>query len=224
MAGSVARVLVADDEASQRYVLRQYLRAAGFEVVEAADGHEARVKIDAGEVDAALVDIMMPGLDGFEVVRAARRRSAIPILFVTARAEESQRVAGLELGADDYIVKPFSAAEVVARVRANLRRAEGRIGGEQVLRYREVVVDVEARRCSRHGRPVELTRREFDLLAALVERPGRVHTREQLLERVWGTPYLTEKTVDVHVAGLRRKLGEGFRVSAVRGVGYRLEP
>lgn len=217
------RVLVADDERSQRFVLSQYLQAAGFQVVEATDGQEALAAIRGDAADAALIDIMMPGLDGFELVRIARQQSAIPILFVTARQEEAQRIVGLELGADDYITKPFSPAEVVARLRAHLRRAEGLLGRESLLRHGPIEADRETRRCYVRDAPVELTRREFDLLVALLERPGAVRTRSQLLSTVWGTEYLSEKTVDVHISALRRKLGDAFRVRSLRGIGYRLE-
>src|ERR1700694_1177380 len=217
------RVLVADDEAAIRRVLSLYLTQADFEVVEAADGARALALLLSGDVDAALIDVMLPELDGFEVVRRARLRSTIPMLFLTAKGEETQRVAGLELGADDYIVKPFFAHEVVSRVRAHLRRATGFDDVSTTLRRGWVEVDVQQRRVTIGSDPVELTRREFDLLVVLVQHPGQVFGRAQLLERVWGSTFFTLKTVDVHISALRRKLGGALRITALRGVGYRLE-
>ena len=218
-----ACALVADDEKALRRLLRLYLGKEGFTVVEAADGLEAIARIHAGGIDVALVDVMLPELDGFEVVRRIRRESSIPVILITARGEEVNRVTGLELGADDYVVKPFSAPEVVARVRAQLRRMRGFAPADSILRSGEVELDRLERTCRVRGEPVELTRREFDLLAVLLDQAGRVQTREQLLEAAWGTSFLSEKTVDVHVASLRRKLGEAIEISALRGVGYRLE-
>ena len=221
---AVARVLVVDDEYPLRRLLRGYLERDGFAVAEADNGLDALGLLQRGSVDLALVDVMLPELDGFELVRRIRQESTIPIILLTARGEETARVAGLEVGADDYVVKPFSAPEVVARVRAHLRRAKGfEHAGEEIARAGSIEVQLAARRCRVNGQEVELTRREFDLLARLVRAPGRVHTREELLESVWGSEYLSPKTVDVHVAGLRRKLGGALEIRALRGVGYRLE-
>jgi DNA-binding response OmpR family regulator len=220
---SGARVLVVDDEQSLRRLLRLYLEKEGYEVVEADDGLDALSLLRRGGIDVALVDVMLPDLDGFEVLRRIRTESGIPIILLTARGEESQRIAGLELGADDYVVKPFSTPEVVARVRAQLRRARGDFGAQEPIRVGRVELDEEARRVTVDGREVELTRREFDLLTALLRDPDRVHTRDGLLEQVWGSTYLQPKTVDVHIAGLRRKLGDAVRIRSLRGVGYRLE-
>jgi DNA-binding response OmpR family regulator len=218
------RVLVVDDERSIRRLLASYLKAAGMSVTEAADGEAALGVLRARGADLALVDVMLPGLDGFDVVRQARVFTDIPILLVTARGEEAQRVAGLELGADDYVVKPFSAPEVVARVRAHLRRRHSSAAVEDPLQLGALQIDPTARRCLVDGIEIELTRREFDLLLALAEQPGRVLTRTHLLDAAWGTTFVGEKTVDVHLASLRRKLGDSLKVSAVRGIGYRLEP
>ncbi|HET9720326.1 MAG TPA: response regulator transcription factor [Solirubrobacteraceae bacterium] len=220
---TAARVLVVDDEHALRRLLRLYLEKEGYEVVESGDGLDALSRLRSGGIDLALVDVMLPELDGFEVVRRIRTESGIPIILITARGEEAQRITGLELGADDYVVKPFSAPEVVARVRAQLRRARGHFGGLEPLRIGAVELDDEARRVTVNGREVELTRREFDLLAALLRDPGRAHTRDTLLEQVWGSTFLQPKTVDVHIAGLRRKLGDAVKISSLRGVGYRLE-
>ena len=221
---SAARVLVVDDEHALRRLLRLYLEKEGYNVVEADDGLDALSLLRRGGIDLALVDIMLPELDGFELVRRIRVESGVPIILVTARGEEGHRVAGLELGADDYVVKPFSAPEVVARVRAQLRRANGLLGERGPLRHGRIELDEQGRRVSIDGGEVQLTRREFDLLAALMRDPERVHTRGALLELVWGSVYLQPKTVDVHIAGLRRKLGDALRIRALRGVGYRLEP
>ena len=228
--GQPARVLVVDDEAAERYLVGQYLRQEGYLVEEAVDGTQALECVRRCPVDLALVDVMMPGVDGFEFVRSLRGSSDIPVIFVTARGEETQRVAGLELGADDYVVKPFSPAELVARVRAHLRRSQGLLGGDDekgeqaVLSAAGISVSRDERRCYLHGETVELTRREFDLLVELIDHPGQVRTRGQLLAAAWGETFLGEKTVDVHLAALRRKLGDELRVTALRGVGYRLEP
>lgn len=219
-----ARVLVVEDEAPLRRLLRHYLDREGFAVLEAENGLDALSLVRSGGVDLALVDVMLPELDGFELVRRIRRVSTLPIILLTARGEEASRVAGLEVGADDYVVKPFSAPEVVARVRAQLRRAAG-FGEEEggMLRVGSVELDRLARRCRIDGREVDLTRREFDLLATLMQKPDRARSREELLQLAWGSTFLSEKTVDVHVAALRRKLGDAVRIDALRGVGYRLE-
>lgn len=218
-----ATVLIVDDEQSLRQLLRLYLAKEGFCVLEASTGGEALTLLRRGEADVAIVDVMLPGLDGFEVVRRIRQQSAMPIILLTARGEETNRIVGLEVGADDYVVKPFSVPEVVARVRAQLRRAKGFSELPAMLRMGEVALDRTGRCCWRGEEPVELTRREFDLLAMLLAGPGRVYTRDQLLEAVWGSPFVSAKTVDVHVAGLRRKFGDALRITTVRGVGYRLE-
>jgi DNA-binding response OmpR family regulator len=222
MAGE--RVLVVDDELPLRRLLRLHLAKEGYTVLEAATGREALDHFRNGGVDVALVDVMLPEIDGFELVRLMRRSSTVPIILVTARGEETSRVAGLEVGADDYVVKPFSAPEVVARVRAQLRRAQGFAAEGPTLRGGRVEVDTLARRCLVEGEEIELTRREFDLLVTLLEHPSQVLSRLQLLQAAWETAYLSEKTVDVHVSSLRRKLGDAVSIVAVRGVGYRLDP
>ena len=220
---NAARILVVEDEPSIRRLVRLYLAKAGFAVEEAGTGAQALAVLRRGHIDLALIDVMLPEVDGFEVVRQARRSSSIPIILLTARGEEASRVAGLELGADDYVVKPFLAHEVVARVRAQLRRARGFAAEPAPLRVGPVELDRRSRRCTIGGAGIELTRREFDLLETLLASPGRVYTRDQLLDEVWGSRFVTEKTVDVHVVGLRRKLGSALRISTLRGVGYRLD-
>jgi DNA-binding response OmpR family regulator len=220
------RVLVVDDEPALRRLLRAYLVRAGFEVVEARDGREALFELDRSAPDAAIVDVMLPQLDGFEVVRRLRARSAIPVLMLTAKDAETDRVTGLELGADDYVVKPFSAPEVVARLRAHLRRDRGLVGDDDddgSIVLGDLHLDLIGRRCWTREGEVGLTRREFDLLAALALAPGRVLTRAHLLESVWETAFVSPRTIDVHVAALRRKLGDAVTITAVRGVGYRLD-
>lgn len=220
---NAARILVVDDELSLRRLMRLYLGKAGFAVQEASTGSQALAALRRGDIDLAIVDVMLPEVDGFEVVRQARRNSSIPIILLTARGEEASRVAGLEVGADDYVVKPFLAHEVVARVRAQLRRARGFDADAATLRVGLVELDRRARRCTIGGAGVELTRREFDLLETMLASPGRAFTRDQLLDEVWGSRFVSEKTIDVHIVGLRRKLGGALRISTLRGVGYRLE-
>jgi DNA-binding response OmpR family regulator len=218
-----ASILVVDDEPNLRRMLRSYLRNAGFVVLEAGNGPDALALLRGEQIDLALVDVMLPGIDGLELVRRIRADSAIPIILVTAKGEETSRVAGLEVGADDYVVKPFFPSEVVARVRAQLRRARGLLEEERPsLRLGRLELEPETRRFRIDGDEVELTRREFDLLAALLERPEAVLSRAKLLDRAWGTRFVSPKTVDVHVGSLRRKLGDAARIEAVRGLGYRL--
>jgi DNA-binding response OmpR family regulator len=223
LVASDPRVLVVDDERAVRRLLRMYLEREGYTVVEADNGLDGLRLMRQGGIDVALIDVMLPGLDGFELLRRVRGDSVVPVILLTARGEETKRVAGLELGADDYVVKPFSAPEVVARVGAQLRRANGFETSVLPLRRGRLELDEQARRVSVDGREIDLTRREFDLLAALLREPGRVHTREGLLDGVWGSEFLSTKTVDVHIAALRRKLGDALQVTALRGVGYRLE-
>jgi DNA-binding response OmpR family regulator len=217
-------VLVVDDEPGMRLLLRRYLEREGYRVIEAADGAQALQLFAAQPVDLALVDVMMPKVDGFELVRQLRADSDVPVILLTGRGEESARVAGLELGADDYVTKPFSMPELVARVRARLRRP----GSDQLMPARTLQVgrvraDLDSRRAWVDDDELDLTRREFDLLSALLDTPGRVQTRDQLLGKAWGTGYVSPKTVDVHLSGLRRKLGDAVSVRTVRGVGYRLD-
>lgn len=220
---STARVLVVDDEVAIRRLLRLYLEREGYVVVEADNGLDGLSLMRQGGVDLALIDVMLPGVDGFELVRRIRSESTVPLILLTARGEETKRVAGLELGADDYVVKPFSVPEVVARVGAQLRRAQGFAGEPLTLHHGRLELDRQARRVLVDAREVELTRREFDLLTVLLEERGRVLTRELLLDLVWGSQYVSSKTVDVHVSALRQKLGGAIQISALRGVGYRLE-
>jgi DNA-binding response OmpR family regulator len=225
-------VLLVEDEESIVEPLREALAREGFDATVARTAAEALDVARTVEPDVVLLDVMLPDGSGFDVCRELRRDSAVPIIMVTARGEESDRIVGLELGADDYVTKPFSAREVVARIRAVLRRTEGRSSAPAVtdgipLRVGELEVDVARRTASLRGEPLELSRKEFDLLALLAEQQGRVVTRERLLEDVWDTSwYGSSKTIDVHVSGLRRKLGDDPASPAylrtVRGVGFRL--
>ncbi|HEY5660053.1 MAG TPA: response regulator transcription factor [Gaiellaceae bacterium] len=213
------RVLIVEDEDAIAEPLAEGLRREGFDVARAATGAEA---LAATPADVVLLDLRLPDRDGFDICRELRSRSAVPIIVVTARGEEADRVVGLELGADDYVVKPFGLRELIARIRAVTRRARGDHSGSTV-RTGELEVDLRARRATLAGRELELTQKEFDLLAALARDPGAVLSRRRLLEEVWDTSwYGSSKTIDVHVAALRRKLGDPSWIETVRGVGFRL--
>lgn len=220
--GGPATVLIVDDEEPLRQLVRPYLEAEGFSVTEAADAPSALDALRHRNVDIAVVDVMLPGYDGFELLRRIREFSELPVIMLTARRDEGYRVAGLRQGADDYVVKPFSVPELVARVVAQLRRAQ-QYGGDDLLHVGDVDVDTASRTVRVSGVEVELTRREFDLLVTLASNPGRVLSRDALLRLAWDTDHFTSKTVDVHLAGLRRKLQGSLEVSTVRGVGYRLD-
>jgi DNA-binding response OmpR family regulator len=214
--------LVVEDEDSIASLVRSYLERDGFHVVHTRLGAEALAELDRRPVRVVVLDVGLPDMDGFDVCRSIRARSRVPILMLTARDEEPDRVSGLELGADDYVTKPFSPRELLARVKAVLRRAET-WQEEPVLSLGDVVVHVDARETTVAGEPVELTSKEFDLLAILLGNPNVVLTRELLLDRVWGLEFPGgTRTVDVHVASLRRKLGRPDLVRTVRGVGYKV--
>jgi len=223
-------ILVVDDNPKIVEVLEAYLKAEGFEVVTASDGPSALAAVAASVPTLALLDIMLPGIDGIELTRRFQRDYDLPVILVTARTEEIDRLIGLEVGADDYIAKPFSPREVVARVKAVLRRLER--GGEAAqmgaLRVGGLVVDPEGRRVTVDGASIELTRTEFDLLATVAAHPGRVYTRMQLMEAAQGVAYEGyERTIDAHVKNLRKKLGDDPKsprfIQTVFGVGYKLE-
>jgi len=223
----VKRILVVEDESRIARLVRDYLEDAGFEVLVAGDGEVALASARRSRPDLVVLDLGLPGRDGLDVARTLRQTSSVPIVMLTARGEEIDRVVGLELGADDYVVKPFSPKELVARVRAVLRRTDAaRAGGSEVLRVADVEVDVPRMRVSVGGRPVELTSTEFQLLAVLVREPGRVFTRGQLLDAVHGVAFASyERAVDAHVKNIRRKLeptpGRPRYLLTVHGVGYR---
>jgi two-component system alkaline phosphatase synthesis response regulator PhoP len=227
----VARtILVVDDNPKIVEVLDAYLRAEGFDVVTAADGPAALAAVQARRPDLALLDIMLPGIDGIELTRRLQRDHDLPVILVTARIDEIDRLIGLEVGADDYIGKPFSPREVVARVKAVLRRLDRTPSGEAAppLRVGELLVDPGGRVVEVAGAPVALTRTEFDLLATLAAHPGLVYSRMQLMEAAQGFAYEGyERTIDAHVKNLRRKLGDDPKepryIQTVFGVGYKLE-
>lgn len=221
------RVLVVDDEAHIRTVLRGYLEADGFDVAEAADGEDALAALRDEPPDLVLLDVMLPGIDGLEVLRRLRTFSDAYVILVTARAEEVDKLVGLGVGADDYVTKPFSPREVTARVKAVLRRDRGvRTDGDAPLRFEGLTINGVGREVEAYGAPVTLSSLEFDLLAALAAAPGRVFSRAQLLERVWGYDfYGDERVVDVHIRSLRAKLGDPagdpHLIATVRGAGYK---
>ncbi len=219
-------VLVVEDEPQIADVLRQYLEKDGYRVTVTHDGERAADEYSRLRPDLVLLDLMLPGLDGWEVTRRIRRQAAIPIIMLTARDAEADKLIGLELGADDYITKPFSPREVVARVRAVLRRARGGEGPSEILRAHDLEIDPARFSVTRAGEMVPLTPTEFKLLHVLVRHPGRVFTRLQLIDQVQGYAFEGyERTVDAHVKNLRRKLEPDPRrpryVLTVHGVGYR---
>ncbi|HYU61229.1 MAG TPA: response regulator transcription factor [Solirubrobacterales bacterium] len=229
MAGTSARILLVDDEQAIQKLLTYPLRKEGYEVVPAHDGREALDQFAAQRFDLVVLDIMLPKLDGIEVCRRLRSRSQVPIIMLTAKDDEIDKVLGLEMGADDYITKPFSVREFRSRVKAALRRAEmlrtRPPAGEPIVSG-ELRIDFERRAVTARGSPVRLTYVEFEILAALAANPGRVYTRDVLLEHVWGdSSYRDPRTVDVHIRHLREKLerdaSEPEYLLTVRGVGYR---
>jgi DNA-binding response OmpR family regulator len=247
---AMTTVLVVDDEPMVRDVVARYLTREGFEILEAADGAEARSIIERTALDLVVLDVMLPNINGLDLCRWVRETSSLPVIMLTARTAESDRIVGLELGADDYVVKPFSPRELVARVRAALRRAalpaagdgtdssgpprvgDTGAGGTDTGRgVPAVVLDPVTRRVEAAGRPVELTAKEFDLLHWLVDHPGQVFSRGQLLGQVWGydgSSDIGSATVTVHVRRLREKIepdpAHPVHLQTVWGVGYRFEP
>lgn len=220
------RVLLIDDDARLFELLRSYLGQNDCEIAHAPDGMRGLVALDGGAYDAVLLDVMMPGIDGLEVARRIRAKSNVPILMLTAKGDETDRIVGLELGADDYIPKPFNPRELLARLRAVLRRANPAQTAEHVGAG-DISIDVPGRRVRLRGSEVDLTGLEFDLLVALVRRAGRVVPREALLSEAGRSDVVVgERTVDVHISHLRQKLGDDPRVprliKTVRGVGYML--
>jgi two-component system alkaline phosphatase synthesis response regulator PhoP len=221
-------ILIVDDEPKIVTLARDYLERAGFAVTSAGDGQTALATFRAQPPDLIVLDLGLPGRDGLDVTRAVRRDSDVPIIMLTARGEESDKLVGLELGADDYMVKPFSPKELVARVRAVLRRAEGRAGpAADMLHAGDLTLDVPRLRLTVGGRTVELTATEFQLLATLARQPGRIFTRAQLLDAVHGVAFESyERAIDTHIKNLRRKIEADPRqpryIQTVYGVGYKL--
>lgn len=228
------RILVADDEENIRSMVCGYLEKMGFETLSAEDGLRARQLLESAHPDLLLLDVMMPGLDGFALAKTLLDRSSVPILFMTARTEEADRVLGLELGADDYISKPFSLRELTARVQAVLRRvrrfpSSGPTSTPDLYRWNDLEVDFGSFRARKQGLALDLTTVQFQILGLLVRSPGKVFTRLQILEAVRETSFVGyERTIDVHMKNLRKALGDDVRapryIETVRGVGYRLGP
>jgi DNA-binding response OmpR family regulator len=219
-----ATILLVDDEEAVQKLLTYPLQQEGFRVLQAGDGEEALRRFEAEHVDLVVLDLMLPRLDGLEVCRRLRAQSTVPIIMLTARDDELDKVVGLELGADDYITKPFSIREFRSRVRALLRRAalppDG--GNRDVIAIDGLAIDLSKRLVELDGRRIDLTYVEFELLRALVAKPGRVFSREALLQGLWGDyAYREPRTIDVHIRHLREKLGDPELIQTVRGVGYR---
>ncbi len=220
-------VLIVDDEVQIVKLARDYLEHAGFRVLSAGDGNNALAVARREKPDLVVLDLMLPGMDGLDVCRALRRESDVPIIMLTARVEETDRLIGLELGADDYISKPFSPRELVARVRTVLRRVHGATLQPGLVRAADLEIDLEGHRLVRGGAPVKLSRIEFNLLAILAQHPGQIFTRAQLLDRLHGIVFDGyDRSIDAHIKNLRRKLeadpSKPRYVVTVHGVGYRL--
>ncbi len=223
----MAKILVIDDEPSIINLVTAYLKPEGYEVYTAADGNTGLKAARAYKPDLIVLDFMLPGMDGIELLTRLRRESDVYVIMLTARTDETDKIVGLSVGADDYVTKPFSPRELVARVKAALRRIKTGTasGGERsVLSFKHVRIDVDAHLVTVDDVPVKLTSIEFDLLRVLAENRGRVLSREQLLERIWGAEYFGEmRVVDVHLGHVRQKLGNESWIATVRGVGYRFE-
>ncbi len=219
----MSRILVVEDELKIARLVKEYLVEAGFDVLTAGDGRTAIALARSERPDLVVLDIGLPKVDGLDVTRALRTTSSVPIVMLTARTEETDRVIGLELGADDYVTKPFSPRELVARIKAVLRRTNGVVGSETV-RAADLEIDLGERRVRRSGEAVDLTASEFEILLALVNPVGRVFTRGQLLDRIRGDTFASyERSIDSHIKNLRRKLDTDHHryIETVYGVGYR---
>ncbi len=222
-----AKILVVDDEARIVKLVRSYLEQAGFTVVEAGDGQTALIQARREKPDLVVLDLGLPGIDGLEVARILRRERNTPIIMLTARIEDTDKIVGLELGADDYVTKPFNPRELVARVRAVLRRSSAAPATPETLRAGGLVLDIGGHQATLDGRPLDLTPTEFELLTVFLQNPGRAFTRLELLDRVQGEAYEGyERTIDAHIKNLRAKLGDNPRqpryIQTVFGVGYKL--
>jgi len=222
----VTRILIVEDEQSYRDALSYMLQREGFDVAEAADGQSGLSEFDHNGADLVLLDLMMPGMSGTEVCRQLRLRGNVPVIMVTARDSEIDKIVGLELGADDYVTKPFSHRELVARIRAVLRRGQEAELLPEVVEVGDVRMDIERHEVSVSGRAVRLALKEFELLELLLRNAGRVMTRAQLIDRVWGSDYVGDtKTLDVHVKRLRSKIepdpARPVKLVTVRGLGYK---
>jgi len=223
----MAKILIVDDEPSIVNLVTAYLKPESYEVYTAADGNAGLKAARTYKPDVIVLDLMLPGKDGFEVLSQLRRESNVYVILLTAKTEETDKIVGLSVGADDYVTKPFSPRELVARIKSALRRLQPGTGPgseNMILAFRHLRIDSGARQVTVDEHPIELTAIEFDLLKALAENRGRVLTREQLLETVWGGTYFGDlRVVDVHLGHIRRKLGINKYFATVRGVGYRFE-
>jgi DNA-binding response OmpR family regulator len=227
--GRMSTVLVVDDEPIVRDVVARYLEREGYQTLEAGDGGDARALLERQSPDLVVLDVMLPGIDGLELCRWIRDRSTVPVILLTARGEEADRIVGLELGADDYVTKPFSPRELVARVRAVLRRSAQPAGSQARLAFGDLEMSGETRDVHRGGRALRLTAKEFDLLWFLASHPRRVFSRDQLMRSVWGyEAALDTGTVTVHIRRLREKVEDDASrprfLETVWGVGYRFAP
>jgi two-component system, OmpR family, alkaline phosphatase synthesis response regulator PhoP len=223
----MTKILVIDDEPSIINLVTAYLKPEGYEVYTASDGNAGLKAARTFKPDLIILDLMLPGMDGIELLSRLRRESDVYVIMLTARTDETDKIVGLSVGADDYVTKPFSPRELVARVKAALRRIKTVTDSgveRSVLSFKHVIIDVNAHTVSVDDIPIELTAIEFDLLHALAENRGRVLSREQLLEKIWGAEYFGEmRVVDVHLGHVRQKLGNDSLIATVRGVGYRFE-
>ncbi len=222
-----AKILVIDDEPSITKLVSAYLKPEGYDVYTAADGLSGLKAARAYKPDLIILDVMLPGMDGLELLSRLRRETEVYVIMLTARTEETDKIVGLSVGADDYVTKPFSPRELTARVKAALRRIQqspDRDSGSEVLSFRHVRIDPGARQVTVDDQPVELTAIEFDLLRTLAKNRGRVISRNQLLEEVWGGEYFGEhRVVDVHLGHIRQKLGDPYYIATIRGVGYKFQ-
>lgn len=226
-------ILIADDESSMVELLEYNLRNEGYEVLTAANGRQALDTVEREKVSLLILDIMMPEVDGFEVCRQLRKTSNVPVIMLTAKSSETNKIVGLELGADDYVTKPFSVSELMARVKAVLRRSaaekkDGSVADADIITRGSMVIDAKRREVLIGGEAIELTMKEFELLRLLAASPGVVFSRERILDEVWGgDTYIVDRAIDVHVRHLRQKIekqgGAPGCISTVRGVGYRFE-
>ena len=221
----MSNILIVDDDAHIRELVRVFLHNEGFAVAEAADGLAALAALDTLKADLVIVDVMMPNMDGWELCRQLRASYDVPVLMLTAKGETAQKIKGFQLGADDYLVKPFEPLELVMRVKALLKRY--RIATAQTVRIGELLMDRKTFEATVHGAPISLPRKEFELLFKLASYPGRTFSRDQLIEDIWGYDFAgNERTLDVHINRLRERFPEqlhSFKIRTLRGLGYRIE-
>ena len=220
------KILIVDDDMHIAELVSLYVEKEGFETKEVHDGREAIQMVSAFQPDLILLDLMLPGMDGYQVCAEIRKTSRVPVIMLTAKGETFDKVLGLELGADDYIVKPFDPKELVARVKAVLRRYEPQQEEGDILRFPNLEINISNYSVTYHGRGLEFPPKEFELLFYLAKHPNRVFTREQLLDQIWGYEYIGDtRTVDVHIKRLREKINDhaGWRIATIWGIGYKFE-